>query len=529
MITIEPSIVKNETRKYAGNFKAVPKQKRSKFSTYLESLYSYPPKIKLKWDTLDEFNNELLLDSNYGVLEHSFPFINFMEDWFFNSLSQNGSKKKYSVSEYIEGYLNKNYSTTFYKKGTKPIQEALKTVPVFVILNGNREIVLTKPSKDWEKTNLQNVFQKKIYDICGSFDSNVEKRQNIGLFFLSQLDAEIYLKALAQSDIDGTETVGLSIHCIGLNSAYKIMREYHPGIDLRIVPDLTEVQNCLSKDSPNHKQKKLSKQLRFHPSTAKVFKGTPIYIVQILKEPKDSLIKKSFINPLSSVFFSLNQTLDSIVCKSSIGDFHPSQSCYTNSLGLTGSACCISESEYRRAKALTEIGVWDPDNVKFKKSIIKLASSYYEQNDEPWEESVNSGGPLTSEEKKRARKMMEFANELNVAFFSDKDAKNFMKKFPLDRLRGGYSLKKNPKLYIYNLEDFIESWEETLNNPEVISKLTPIHNAEKTIFIPSESTRKEILTFKDSYTEKPLENILKALDLKFRVLKRNFNVFLSVD
>ena len=43
-----------------------------------------------------------------------------------------------------------------------------------------------------------------------------------------------------------TKTVGLSIHCISLDSAYKITREYHPGIDFRFVPDLREVKGLLN-------------------------------------------------------------------------------------------------------------------------------------------------------------------------------------------------------------------------------------------------------------------------------------------
>ena len=94
--------------------------------------------------------------------------------------------------------------------------------------------------------NFQTIINEKVYDTAGSFDSTVEKQQQLGLFFMNKFDAETYLKAVAQSDIDGTQTVGLSINCIGLDAAYRITREYHPGIDFRFVPDLNEVQNLLS-------------------------------------------------------------------------------------------------------------------------------------------------------------------------------------------------------------------------------------------------------------------------------------------
>ena len=52
----------------------------------------------------------------------------------------------------------------------------------------------------------------------------------MGLFFFNYLDAEKYLKEVARSDFEGTQTVGLSVHSISLDSAYKITREHHPGI-----------------------------------------------------------------------------------------------------------------------------------------------------------------------------------------------------------------------------------------------------------------------------------------------------------
>ena len=113
-------------------------------------------------------------------------------------------------------------------------------------LNGNGEIILNKPSNGLAQKNLNSLLNENVYDFCGGFDSKVEKRQQLGLFFLSRSDAEVYLKAVAQADIDGTQTVGLSINCIGLDAAYKVTREHHPGVDFRFVPDLAEVQNFLS-------------------------------------------------------------------------------------------------------------------------------------------------------------------------------------------------------------------------------------------------------------------------------------------
>ena len=57
----------------------------------------------------------------------------------------------------------------------------------------------------------------------------------------------IYQDEIVKADSNGSNLLGLSIHCIGLDVAYRITREYHPGIDFRYIPDFQEVQNLLTK------------------------------------------------------------------------------------------------------------------------------------------------------------------------------------------------------------------------------------------------------------------------------------------
>ena len=58
---------------------------------------------------------------------------------------------------------------------------------------------------------------------------------------MDNLDAEKYLKEVARSDFEGTQTVGLSINCINLSTAYRITREPYLGIDFLFLPSFTEV------------------------------------------------------------------------------------------------------------------------------------------------------------------------------------------------------------------------------------------------------------------------------------------------
>jgi hypothetical protein len=480
----------NEITNYLGNFQISPNQKQTRFTSYLDSLYSYPSKVKIKWDALDEFTNDRLIEENSNKLDDSFPFLDFMEDWFLNTTSQKLVSKDYSVQQYINGYLDKVHSTNFYSKQTKPIQQALEQVSVFVILNGNGEIILSKPSNDLAQKNLKSFLNEKVYDFCGAFDSSVEKRQQLGLFFMSRLDAEMYLKAAAQSDIDGTQTVGLSINCIGLDAAYKITREYHPGVDFRFVPDLNEVQDFLAThvSKPDIVVEEEQQQLNFRPRSTNVFpylekigfrlsqtigtrslsqnndyfKGVPIYIVQVKNTPR---------NILKEQYYNVVGTMDTVLGKI----IQPLE--YVVGLGGNNTVQGSLENESTSGESV--------NYVFFEKM---QASKFVQQ---------------------QGRNVARY----NGARISDLDF-----------------LIRKPKIFVYNLEDFIESWEDTFTvEAKNSQKTSTIFQAQKTYFVSPTKTTEEILQFKQTYKSKPLNNMLQALGLKARVLKRNIGIFISVD
>ena len=472
----------NKATTYQGTFQTA-QDKKSKFAAYLDSLYSYPPKIKIKWNGLDEFTDDLLVEENSG-------FIDTIENWFFNTNPQEKSNEAYSVKQYINGYLDKVHTTNFYNKNTKPIQKTLQGVPVFVILNGNGEIILNKPSNDLAQKNLNYLLNENVYDFCGGFDSKVEKRQQLGLFFLSRLDAEVYLKSVAQADIDGTQTVGLSINCIGLDAAYKVTREHHPGVDFRFVPDLAEVQNFLS--TYVNKQdvviEEEQQQLRFRPRVVNLlpslekiglrisqsvgahsflqrseyFKGVPIYIVQVRDTPRNLVIEQYFntVGAIDTAWGKIIHSLDRIVGNGQNGV-------------LQGSLQDVGNSE----KFV--------NYVFFEKT---QASTFVKQ---------------------QGRKIARYSG----ARISD----------------AGFIVRK-PKIFVYNLEDFIEAWEDkiisTNNNTEDIST---IYQAQDTYFVSPTKNTQEVLNFQKTYQEKPFKGIIQALGLKVRVLKRNIGIFVSVD
>lgn len=476
-----------------GNFQIESGIKDSKVVNFFELLYSYPAKYKIKWNALDELKEDLFLPSNYNVVERNLPCDDSIDNWSFSDQKEEiSSSHLYNLQELREGFLDKRYSSNFYRKHTKNIQNSLSSVPIYVVLNGLNEIILNKPRSFENLQTTNNYFKQAIYDYFGAFDSSLEKRQEIGFFFMSRSDAETYLQEIAKSDMNGTETVGLSIHCVSLDSAYNITREHHPGIDFRIIPDLEEVKdlltNHLTKSSiiVEDEQQQLRARRRnvnllpvlgklghfLSPSSSflqrnEYFKGVPIYIVQTLNHPRNIAISQYF----------------------------------------------------------NTIGIIDTTFGKFTQVFSSLLG--YGQN---WlmQGSIRESG---------------YSNQFtNYVFFEEASATKFVKNN--EKIVGRYSgsrtpkveaLVRKPKIFVYNLEDFIESWEEKIHSENVSNDkplVQTLFNADNTIFVSPEQNYKEAQLFFESTQSTPTvritKQIIQQINVKYRVFKNFVGILFSV-
>lgn len=470
-----------------GIFQTEKLPKRNNVADYFDQIYNYPPKFKIKWDTIDELKEDLFIDSNYGVLEHSFPFIDFVQDWLFLETPKEGKAENYTFSDYVNGYLDKLYTSKFYQKGTKDLQKALTNIPVFVVLNGNNEIVLNNPGNVLGSKTFKSYTNELLYKVCGAFDPQVETRQQLGLFFFDRTDAETYLTEVAKADIDTTQLLGISLHCISLESAYNITREHHPGIDFRFVPNMGETKSLLTKHitDPNLIFEDGQQQLRFRRRTVNLFpylgklgsllsptssflqrneyfKGVPVYVVQTMATPRNLLTEQYFniAGAIDTFYGRFIQSLDS-----TIGFGH---------------------------------------NWIMQGSIQDTMKS----------EQVN-----------------------NFVFFSKTQADTFIREHQKNvvRYKGSRTsnietLVRKPKIYVYNLEDFLEGWEDSLYE-DVMAKNDNV-KVEKTLFKNGATyfinPIEDLQTLEK--TDSSLQNkIGSSLRLKYQKLKRYAGVFFSVN
>jgi hypothetical protein len=488
---VNPNLDINSSATDTGNFQVESSIKDSKVINFFELLYSYPPKYKIKWNILDELKNDLSNPVNYDVYKH--PFIEQTDDWLLPFPKRDiQSKVSYNLRDLREGFLDKRYSSTFYCKKTKSIQNALSSVPIYVVLNGLNEIVLNKPRNFDDSQTANKYLQQTIYNYCGAFDSSLEKRQQSGFFFMNRSDAETFLQEIAKSDMNGTETVGLSLHCTSLTSAYNIIREHHPGIDFRIVPDLNEVKdlltNNLTKSSiiVENKQQQLRARRRsvnifplfgglgrfLSPSLSflqrdEYFKGVPIYIVQTLAQPRNIATTQYFntIGLIDTIYGRFRQTFDSIFG-------------YGHSLIMQGSIKNINDSDQ-----LTSYVFFDETS----------ATKFVNEN----------------------RKI--------IAHYHGSRASNLE------------SLVRKPKVFVYNLEDFLESWEEKIHSETSSNKTSLIgtmFNAEQILFVPPEHNSKEAQLFFESndsnFGKRITKQVFQQVNVKYRVFKNFVGILFSI-
>lgn len=468
-----------------------------------ELIYNSPANIKIKWDKADELNENLHFKETYGATKHKSSFSGYIEQFILKPRIQDAVQPNYDLNNFIQGYKDKVTTSNFYTKQTKPIQNALKNIPVYTVLNGRGEIVLANSfngTNKGEKLNLQEIF----YNFCGDFDTKSKKNYNLGLFFMDRPGAEMYLTEIAKSDIDGTKTLGLSINCISLDSAYQITREYHsPNIDFRFVPKLNEVHNLINSknskegfifDKHQHQLRFRRRPISFIPgfgklssiitpfnqflSTNEYYKGVPIYLVQINDTSRSIFLEKyfNFVN----VFDTFSGKLTKCI----------------------GTFCGIGQND------ITEGSISD----------------------------INKSDRVT-----------------NYIFFEKEKAVNFCKKegrnvtrFKGSRIVGTGSFVRKPKIYVFNFEDFIEEWEdiisanydnkikngyiEKIKGFPSVDSVTQL-NEVRTIFVPAEDSITDVNNFfinsEGSLPTKKIKGIKQFFDVKRRTLISFFDIIIN--
>ena len=83
-----------------GSFRIAYPPKKSKTLEFFDDLYTYPPKFRVKWDTIDELHEDLFMSYNYRVRNPNLPFMGVLTDFF--STEDNGVVKKINYPCFVK-------------------------------------------------------------------------------------------------------------------------------------------------------------------------------------------------------------------------------------------------------------------------------------------------------------------------------------------------------------------------------------------------------------------------------------------
>ena len=408
--------------------------KESDVVYFLEDLYTYPPKIKIQWNQLDLVEESDKLSPN-KIINHP-PHKSFFG---------------------VRDYMDKVTSFDVYSKKIKSLKQTLKDVPVYVIVNGRTEIVVasTRSKKfhshaalssgfNLEKGSVQETdVAQKSFSKSKAYKRTLDKAlstksKKFGFIFLDPTEAQLYLDTMVVRSErkfhlrrdHSIDKVGLSIHCIGLDTAYSLLARSSSNVDFRFVPSLTELKALLEHSSQGDTNGELGVNERQLEQTLSgkalsiisaqynsTFKGVPIYIVA-LKDKSRNLFSKLGVG-ISDLRNSLHDGVisgsDTIIRPSSL------------------------EGNYRR----------DKEKLKF--------------------EALQHSQKVKS-------------SATNYIFFDREQALEFGEK---------YSYRMVSPIYTHNLEDFLELWEESLVlNTDVTKSF--LNSKQPTYFIPSKRSIKTL-------------------------------------
>ena len=302
--------------------------------SFFEDLYTYPPKIKIQWKQLD------LVEESDKLLP--------------NKIINHPPHKSFTG---VRDYMDKVISSDVYSKKIKLLKQTLKDVPVYVIVNGRTEIVVasTRSKKFHSHAALSSGFNlgkggvqetdvaQKSFSKSKAYKRTLDKAlstksKKFGFIFFDPIEAQYYLDAMvARSEKKfhhrrdhSIDKVGLSIHCIGLDTAYSLLARSASNVDFRFVPSLTELRALLEHSSQGDTNSELAINERQLEQTLSrkalsiisdqynsAFKGVPIYIV-VVKDKFEALqdsekFKSSSTKTNSSanyIFFDREQALE---------------------------------------------------------------------------------------------------------------------------------------------------------------------------------------------------------------------------
>ena len=453
--------------------------------SFFKNLYTYPPKFHVKINQLKSVNT-------------------------YSSYAKTKTNKNYTdklpsnINEYLNKYKAKQYTSSFYKERASVLKRALQNVPIYVVLNSNQEFILAQPIQNLNNDKKSNSLKETLYDFVSATNhiSNSKERK-LGLFFFNRKDAEMHLQTILSQDYDGVQRIGLSLHCISLDSAYEMMRQSHPTIDFKFVPNLKELATFLTKKVdgqklifdegqfqayakirpvsliPSNRNSNLKYVTPFFSfiQNNEYFKGVPLYIVQYKNAPRN--FKEKLQNYTYDKYFRSILHLERLT-----------DAIYGRLITTRNFLSGCGKSSIMRGKFET---IQTSDNItNYAFFSIEQAIQFIKEYEEMCKENKHLGGSLSTG-------IIPYVGSWSNTSLS--------------------SITLRQTIFVTNLEDFLERWEEGLLSQKESEQ--PLSLTKETIFVPQ---LQDSTAFRP-YQEPALMKFKNAMLVKYRKFKATFRVF----
>nr|YP_010850596.1 hypothetical protein Ycf80 [Lophurella hookeriana]WGH13313.1 hypothetical protein Ycf80 [Lophurella hookeriana] len=186
--------------------------------------------------------------------------------------------KLLNFKNFIFSNLKKDVGNIFRNSTSKLFNFSL---PLFVIINDNQEIVVSESVDQLSKSRF---FLNRFSYLINSNEQS--KNLYVGLLFVNPQDATEYTNYIKANCYNSTLSSNINVVPANMQLYYKLMMLRTKNIEFRLIPDLTEISDCISKYK---KYTNVSFNIKQKYSNNS-FQGQPIYLI------KPMYVKKKYSN-----------------------------------------------------------------------------------------------------------------------------------------------------------------------------------------------------------------------------------------
>lgn len=283
--------IKNKTKRIPTCFNIYKETSRGKVKMEEWELVEFVEKLSSRKGVTATFSN------SRDVRAEEVGKIRFIDktdikyDWSLKGLTW----PKFANNSEIESYdILQRRSKDFPTQEQKKIAKALSSVPVYTVVNGFDELIISTPRSETE-SNFIDWLYEKYYNIFKWTKDTGPIR--IAPFFLHKEDAEMYMHEVFRQDSKHAEEIGVEIRTLSLNTFYVMNRTSPPQLQARLISDLAELELIFEKTLKNSK-------FTIHPKQCygkNWFQGTPIYILKLSSNDIEHTLDKN--KEVEIVFF----------------------------------------------------------------------------------------------------------------------------------------------------------------------------------------------------------------------------------